>query len=204
VIPYTFHPDADAELEEAALFYESRMAGLGRSFAAEVERTILCTAKIPTPSSSSRSPTSAGVPATGDGAASTPKARCRRRPATALKVALAFLACALIPATVAGEEGTAAHKEISHLLSRLGASGCQFNRNDSWYPPERAVEHLNTKYEYLARRNLVPTAEAFIERAASESSVSGKPYLVKCGDAPAVPSADWLRETLARYRGGAR
>jgi toxin ParE1/3/4 len=47
VIPYTFHPDADAELEEAALFYESRMAGLGRSFAAEVERTIALLREYP-------------------------------------------------------------------------------------------------------------------------------------------------------------
>jgi plasmid stabilization system protein ParE len=40
VIPYAFHPDAAAELEEASLFYESRLGGLGKSFAAEVERTI--------------------------------------------------------------------------------------------------------------------------------------------------------------------
>ena len=105
---------------------------------------------------------------------------------------------------VAGEQETAASKEISHLLSRLGASGCQFNRNGTWYPPARAVEHLNTKYEYLARRNLVPTAEAFIERAASESSMSGKPYLVQCGGSPETPSADWLREALRRYRENAK
>lgn len=123
---------------------------------------------------------------------------------TALKVSLAFLACALAPAAVAGEQETAASKEISHLLSRLGASGCQFNRNGTWYPPARAVEHLNTKYEYLARRNLVPTAEAFIERAASESSMSGKPYLVQCGGSPETPSADWLREALRRYRENAK
>ena len=36
MIAYSFHPDADAELEEAAVFYETRMAGLGKSFAAEV------------------------------------------------------------------------------------------------------------------------------------------------------------------------
>lgn len=47
MIPYTFHPDADAELEEAALFYESRKAGLGRSFAAEVERTIALLCEYP-------------------------------------------------------------------------------------------------------------------------------------------------------------
>lgn len=47
MIPYTFHPDADAELEDAALFYESRMAGLGKSFAAEVERTIALVREFP-------------------------------------------------------------------------------------------------------------------------------------------------------------
>jgi toxin ParE1/3/4 len=47
VIPYAFHPDADAELEEASLFYESRLAGLGKSFAAEVERTISLVREFP-------------------------------------------------------------------------------------------------------------------------------------------------------------
>ena len=45
--PHRFHPDADAELEEAALFYESRMGGLGKSFAAEVERTISLVRQFP-------------------------------------------------------------------------------------------------------------------------------------------------------------
>lgn len=40
MIAYSFHPEAEAELEDASLFYESRMPGLGKSFAAEVERTI--------------------------------------------------------------------------------------------------------------------------------------------------------------------
>jgi len=40
VIPYAFHPEAAAEFEEASAFYEVRMVGLGKSFAAEVERTV--------------------------------------------------------------------------------------------------------------------------------------------------------------------
>ena len=40
MIPYAFHPEAEAELVDAALFYESRVDGLGRSFAAEVQRTV--------------------------------------------------------------------------------------------------------------------------------------------------------------------
>jgi hypothetical protein len=40
LISHFFHPEAEAELEDAALFYECRMPGLGKFFAAEVERTI--------------------------------------------------------------------------------------------------------------------------------------------------------------------
>ena len=40
MIPYDFHPEARAEFIEATVFYESRRAGLGNSFATEVERTI--------------------------------------------------------------------------------------------------------------------------------------------------------------------
>jgi len=47
VIAYAFHPDAQAEFEYSALFYESQVAGLGRSFAAEVERTISLVREFP-------------------------------------------------------------------------------------------------------------------------------------------------------------
>lgn len=47
MIPYSFHPEADVELEEATLFYESRLVGLGKSFAAEVERTVSLIREFP-------------------------------------------------------------------------------------------------------------------------------------------------------------
>jgi hypothetical protein len=90
--------------------------------------------------------------------------------------------------------------EIAHLLEYLGSSGCQFQRNGSWYAPARAASHLNQKYEYLLKKGLVKSTESFIERAASESSASGKPYSVKCGNAAAVSSAVWLRDELQRFR----
>lgn len=40
MITHSFHPEAAIEFEEAAAFYESRVAGLGKSFFAEVERTV--------------------------------------------------------------------------------------------------------------------------------------------------------------------
>jgi toxin ParE1/3/4 len=47
VIPYAFHPEAEAEFADAALFYESRVVGLGRLFSAEVRRIVLLLREFP-------------------------------------------------------------------------------------------------------------------------------------------------------------
>jgi hypothetical protein len=85
--------------------------------------------------------------------------------------------------------------EIDALFARLGNSGCEFERNGRWHDAARAQRHLRRKYDYLLDRDLVPDAETFVARAASESSFSGKPYRVRCRGADAEPSRDWfLRE----------
>jgi uncharacterized membrane protein len=119
--------------------------------------------------------------------------------ATAMIRALLVLLAVLAPALHA-EPDAVASNEIAHLIAQLGASGCQFNRNGTWYASSAAQSHLQRKYEYLLEKNLVTTAETFIERAGSESSRSGKPYVVKCGDAEAVKSAEWLTSELKKYR----
>ena len=53
---------------------------------------------------------------------------------------------------------------------------------------------------HLLKKGLVTSAETFIERAATQSSASGKLYSVRCGNAAAVPSAIWLQEELGRFR----
>jgi hypothetical protein len=93
-----------------------------------------------------------------------------------------------------------AKQEIMHLLSYLQASGCQFYRNGSWYGSSEAAKHLNSKYQYLLKKGLVSTSEAFIDRAASQSSMSGAAYRVKCGSDPEINSAEWFRAELANYR----
>jgi hypothetical protein len=40
LIPVQFHSEAEAELGEAASFYESRLVGLGTSFSAEVQTSV--------------------------------------------------------------------------------------------------------------------------------------------------------------------
>lgn len=57
-----------------------------------------------------------------------------------------------------------ARAEVDALLTRLQSSGCQFNRNGSWHAGAEARAHLLKKLDYLERKNLVQTAEQFIER----------------------------------------
>jgi hypothetical protein len=112
------------------------------------------------------------------------------------------LAVALMLASTgfAAESTPATKLEIEHLFSYLQESGCQFFRNGTWYGAKEAAAHLNKKYQYLQEKGLVPSTEAFIERAASASSMSGKAYRVRCGSNPAVNSADWFGAELERYR----
>lgn len=91
-------------------------------------------------------------------------------------------------------------EQIEYLLRRIETAGCSFYRNGTWYDGPRAVAHLRTKYDYLAARHLISTAEDFIDKAATKSSVSGKPYKVRCGSDPETESGPWLRKVLASYR----
>jgi hypothetical protein len=116
-----------------------------------------------------------------------------------LRAAAAVLALLATPPVFAQPDARA-RDEIHHLLDYLAHSGCQFNRNGSWYDAPAARDHLQEKYEYLVKRDLAPNAQAFIDRAASKSSMSGKAYEVRCGNAAAVPSGSWLGAELARYR----
>jgi hypothetical protein len=117
------------------------------------------------------------------------------------RLAFALLASSAIAAPLA----PAASAEIDALLSRLESSGCQFNRNGSWYPAPEARDHLVRKLDWLKDKGLVESAEQFIERAASGSSVSGKPYLVRCGNGAPVESRTWLTTQLKSIRAsGAR
>ena len=73
-----------------------------------------------------------------------------------------------------------AQAEISYLLDFVEHSGCQFYRNGTWYDSKRAQAHLRDKYELLAAADRISTAEDFIEKAATKSGLSGRPYQVRC------------------------
>ena len=109
-----------------------------------------------------------------------------------------LLAAGLEPAG-AGRALPQASQEIGRLLSFVEDSGCTFIRNGSEYPAAEARAHLQKKLDYLERRDLVASSEDFIERAATQSSLSGKPYQVRCAT-QTRNSADWLNQELRRLR----
>lgn len=88
-------------------------------------------------------------------------------------------------------------QEIAHLLTFVADSGCTFVRNGNQYDAGEAREHIERKYDYI--RDRISTTEQFIKYAATESSISGKPYTVICSGQE-EPSADWLNRELTRYR----
>lgn len=100
----------------------------------------------------------------------------------------------------AAELPKTSQQEITHLMNYLETSGCRFNRNGTWYSTADAVSHINKKYQYLLDKKIVSSAEIFVEKAASESSMSGNAYLVQCGDLQPEPSAIWFTNELKKYR----
>lgn len=88
--------------------------------------------------------------------------------------------------------------EIDYLLATIGSSDCTFIRNGSRYDAEDAESHLRMKYRRGKR--YASTTEKFIERLASKSSMSRKPYFIECGSAEKVESGLWLEQRLEEYR----
>jgi hypothetical protein len=112
------------------------------------------------------------------------------------------VACVLLASAAAAPLAPAARAEIDALLSRLASSSCQFNRNGTWHDAVEARTHMLRKLEYLEKKGAVATTEQFIDLAASTSSASGKPYLVRCGQGTPVASRAWLLMQLQTIRAG--
>ncbi|WP_273828304.1 DUF5329 domain-containing protein [Pseudomonas sp. SBT1-2] len=92
-----------------------------------------------------------------------------------------------------------AAQEIKGLLDFVEHSQCQFVRNGAEYPAPQARQHLEKKLNYLEGKNMVSSAEDFIDLAATKSSMSGKVYEVRCA-AGSQPASSWLKAELQRQR----
>jgi hypothetical protein len=71
-----------------------------------------------------------------------------------------------------------------------------FIRNGNEYDAARAASHLRLKFDHS--KNRLGSAEEFIDKVASSSSLSGKPYMVReAGQAPR-PAREFFHQLLER------
>ncbi len=89
-------------------------------------------------------------------------------------------------------------EEIDFLLDTVGNSDCIFARNGKDHSAADARDHLQMKRKRGAR--YFDSAEEFIERLASKSSWSGKPYHIQCGSEPRVTAREWFMTLLEQHR----
>lgn len=101
----------------------------------------------------------------------------------------------LLAAPVQADEETAA--KIEYLLDSIGSSECIFIRNGNEHEAAKAEDHLRMKYRRGRKR--VTSPESFIERIATKSSFSGKPYRIRCVGQEERSTAKWLSDKLREY-----
>jgi hypothetical protein len=118
-----------------------------------------------------------------------------------MKIIAAILLLLASGTAIAQTPSHATNREIVQLFAALESSKCEFYRNGSWHNAQRASAHLHQKYSYLLKKGLVTSTESFIDLAASKSSMSGKPYLVRCGAAQPITSKLWFTNRLKELRG---
>jgi hypothetical protein len=98
--------------------------------------------------------------------------------------------------------GPAEEQTIEALIASVARLGdATFLRNGKSYSAADAARFLRGKWR--SRRSEVGSAEDFIERVASFSSTTSKPYLIRFADGRELSSAEYLRAELAKLRAGA-
>lgn len=102
----------------------------------------------------------------------------------------------LLPAVVAGQTAPVAERQkIESLIKQVGdLKDAKFVRNGSTYEPATAVRFLRGKWE--ASDAEVKTARDFIDKVASVSGTSGKPYLIRFKDGREIKSQEFLLAEL--------
>lgn len=88
-------------------------------------------------------------------------------------------------------------QKIEALITRVGGlKDAKFVRNGSTYGPSSAVRFLRGKWE--ANAAAVNTAQDFIDKIASVSGTSNKPYLIRFNDGKEITSREFLMAELRK------
>lgn len=103
---------------------------------------------------------------------------------------------AMLPTLTESQKIDALIASIEHL------PGAVFIRNGSEYDATKAAAHLRMKRDYAGKR--IKTAEQFIDKLATASSMTGKPYRIRFADGRTVDSAVFFHDQLKRIEAGHR
>lgn len=86
---------------------------------------------------------------------------------------------------------SAERKKIEMLIEQVrDLKDAEFVRNGSSYNARHAATFLRRKWQ--ANDSSVQTARDFIDKVASESGTSGKPYLIRFNDGKEIQSREFL------------
>lgn len=92
---------------------------------------------------------------------------------------------------------TAEKQKIEALINQVKSlKDAKFVRNGSAYSADNAARFLKGKWD--ANTGEVKSAQDFIEKVASFSGTSGKPYLIRFKDGKEIKSQDFLLAELKR------
>ena len=97
----------------------------------------------------------------------------------------------------AGELPAKENEKIEALIKHVeGLKGAVFVRNDKEYDASVAARFLRGKWD--ANKAEIKTAKDFIDKVATESGTTGKPYLIRYKDGTEKKSGEYLISVLKK------
>ena len=96
-------------------------------------------------------------------------------------------------------------RKIDFLIHEVSKVDGVFIRNGSEHTPKEASKHLRMKLNNALSSWFTPskekwTAELFIEKVASKSSLSGKAYQIKLKTGKVIESKQWFLNKLKHFK----
>ena len=105
-----------------------------------------------------------------------------------------LLLCSFLPAANATGTEESLEQTIRFLLDRVASADATFIRNGESHTPAEAAAHMKAKAEHFKAQ--IKTPEDFIRLAASNSLITGKPYLIRPTAGKEERVAEWLGAIL--------
>lgn len=110
---------------------------------------------------------------------------------------LSFAVCSVLMTSFLRAAEMTEQAKIESLISTIESlSDATFVRNGSEYNAKNAAKFLRGKWD--ANRKDIHTARDFIDKAATKSSTTGKPYMIRPKGAAEISCAAFLNTALKK------